>query len=194
MLPALVYPLSMRIGRRFRRLATCFAVSPERLVTAAHAVFDHHTGRPFEQVRITAADGPRVVSAAGLWRSPAYDDDAGHDWGIIHLDAPLPLPDEAAFTLHAASDAALSAAEVFAAGYPGQGGLTSATLQVTPLADRLLYEGFGGVGTSGAPLWIWGPSGERLVVGIHSRTHAGTVRAAMRIRQGTGVKSLAKMS
>ncbi|SFW75080.1 trypsin-like serine peptidase [Amycolatopsis australiensis] len=159
--------------------ATAFAIAPQYVVTAAHAVYDHDYGGRAVGVTFAAArDAGRTpfgVVKATTWTYPGQYPSGGrpYDYCLVRLAAPLPSQ-VTSYRLTAAPDRDLEAGTWQVAGYPDDKSpenslwYDSGKLLSPPGTRILRYRISTSGGQSGAPVSPYLDERSPAAVGVHA--------------------------
>ena len=185
-------------------LATGLLVGSNKVLTAAHCVFDRHGGAGFAQrIRIIPGkNGPSQSSMAEpfgsalaisldvptSWKTLANDRAAmAYDYAVITLDQPLGSSVGILQSISVPSDGFLSGNLLHTSGYPGDMGgnnqyrVFNRSVRLFPQRFEYLHDIMGG--QSGSPIWVrWEET--RTIVGIVT-THDDPLTAVV---ANTGVR------
>jgi V8-like Glu-specific endopeptidase len=171
---------------------TAFFISSRVLITAAHCLYTETGWIDEALIKISENEEIKASSfrATVGWAS---DRDLDYDLGAIILDQPL--PDRGHFGLCTLETSIVESSLVHCAGFPllpqqsdvQSRGMTHAAGKAAPLDRAIMYNFYGGGGSSGSPLWVRTAAGHRLVVAIHHRNASQDKQPRKDIRYGVRV-------
>ncbi len=170
--------LQVMFGQKLYR-ATGFLVKPDRIVTAAHCIYDPQTSRFADSVTArwysSAQNNYQFTACTGSCCADEYliDKQTANDWAILKLSAQIPLPLLSYADISTVPNINLHEAVI--AGYPtqAQGSTTSDIWAATglirqiPSSNLLTYTISTSSGQSGAPVII-NHNQNYCAIGIHA--------------------------
>lgn len=196
-----------RLNLGTRAFCTATLIAPDRVLTAAHCLFDRTTGAPLDPESITFLAGWRTGRAEairGIRRmaiEPGFHPGNGEaldrvaaDLALLELDQPIRLPSITPFVL--AGDTPLRGAQVAVVSYARERAEAPSLQNRCTVMDQrhdgvMVLSCAIDFGASGAPVFAFDGAEPRIVSVISARAESGEQQVALGMRLEGRVEALA---